>query len=420
MKENIQANKSVFRFNQLVVLLVLSVLLLIQSNVLAQTPEFPIGTFHRMEKSIQGNFTKLNEFGFNSVIQYGNANTLDWANVDNFLAENADNSSDVINHYTCGYYTKWEAEKTQSSDEITGLLHSAGTNTQLNGINCWSTNGLNSIKDSIIYGPHYYQEKNYRLPYNTARIGYTVRFRMAINDNNPILNPDDNVCIIRVIYRYAEIFPDGSDTTVNEVLAERVVKASEFRPDNQFGDIDLGYFYPNAFADNPLDRKVEPLENTGDRVILDRLPNTGIQFQVKWLGGNDNLYIDYIEVFDQNIWGYLIDPLNHNTEIQRIKNYASQYSNQTKLKYWYGRDEPNTMDSFTPMHIVDSLIRLATDNARFLITEYYPDWRIQVNGDNFMEKYYNMVKPQRLMIDLYPIQVPIDPPLWVRLESLRK
>src|SRR3989339_1318994 len=382
-----------------------------QSVTMAQAEQFPIGTFHRMERHDPAGYNSLNSSGMNTVVQYGDEITLDFLENYNVIAENADGAFDVINHYATGYYTKWEAEKDQETTERTGIVHEAGQTSQWQGTQCWSSIGATAPACSLIYGPHYRQDKNYRqYLYNTGRISYTARFRMALH-YNPQMNPADIVCEIRVQYRYAKIYPDGSWTVHDAVFINDMLTVSDFNQDGSFKDFDLQYTYPDIFPVYPLEGKML-MALSDDIRYSDINGENGIGFHVDWLG-TEPLYIDYIEVFDNAVWNDFIQ--NPNDVAIDIKNYASNYLEYPNLKYWYGHDEPYTLDAFTPMHIVDSLIRSV--GAPSLITEFYP--RGLINGDTLLVKFYEMAKPEKLMIDFYPIGTDVNI-VQQELERLRQ
>jgi parallel beta-helix repeat protein len=407
----------------LISLLLLLAVLHCNDNIIGQSSsqtEFPIGTFLRLEKHDPVGYDSLHSLGLNTVVQYGDTTTLGWLSNYNVIADNGE-LNDVINHYAMGYYTKWEAEKDQEETTRTGIVHEDGQDTTWQGKQCWSSIGASAPACSLIYGPHYRQNKNYRHAYYQdplIRINYTARFNMALYYDQQQYNPEDEVCEIRISYRYVKIDPNGIDSVLNTVLASRIITAAEFPQNYSFKDFDLGYFYPDKFTDNPLEDKIQ-LPAADSITYKDIFGENGIEFQVDWLGFG-TLYVDYIEVYDDDVWKNFIDFPNATATL--IKNYALNYppSQWPNLKYWYACDEPHVLDSFTPMHIVDSLIRSVEIGAPAMITEFYPPWQITINGDTLMKQYYQMMKPQKLMLDIYPIGPDLDPPLEIRLESLRK
>ncbi|MBT8379150.1 MAG: hypothetical protein KJN64_07960 [Ignavibacteria bacterium] len=374
----------------------------------ASDSQFPLGTFLRLSANSEIGYAALKNSGLNTVIQYGNSNTFEWLKDFNVIAENTADPQDLINHYAMGYYTKWEAEESQQDEKRTGLLHSSGKSTQWNNKSCWSTIGTRGKILKLVYGPHYRQDKKYRQHYySNTFVNYTARFRLALDYNQNKTQSNESVCVIKVVYKYTELFKSkpGTWKVREKVLSAKTLKINEFPENGNFENFELNYSYGNMLESKP---------STSN--YLDKNENNGIQFQIDWLDPEGELYLDHIEVFDSKIWKkFLNDP---ETESKRLKEYARRYFKYSNLKYWYACDEPNTIDSFTPLRMIDSLI--TSIGGPPVITEFYPPWDVNVNGDVFMKKYYEMVKPQQLMIDIYPISPNTNPSLQVRLESLRK
>ncbi len=389
-------------------LILLSNILLFAQDESHSDSQFPLGTFLRLSPTNSAGYSSLKNSGLNTVIQYGNSNTFEWLKDFNVIAENTAGPNDIINHYAMGYYTRWEAEKDQSDANRTGLLHSNGKSAEWKNKNCWSTIGTSGNISKLVYGPHYRQDKKYRQNYypNTF-VNYTARFRLALDYDPNKTKSGASVCVIKVVYKYTELFntKPASWKVQEKVLATKTLKVKQFPKSGDFENFELNYSYENMLESKPASSN-----------YLDKYENNGIQFQVDWLDTDSELYIDYIEVFDDKIWKKFLQ--NPEIESKRIKDYTKRHLKYSNLKYWYACDEPNTIDSFTPLRIVDSLV--SSEGGPPVVTEFYPPWDVNVNGDAFLEKYYQMAKPQQLMIDVYPISPDSDPPISVRLESLRK
>jgi hypothetical protein len=114
-------------------------------------------------------------------------------------------------------------------------------------------------------------------------------------------------------------------------------------------------------------------------------------------------------------WNDFIDRPEETADL--IKNYAQSYSGWSNIINWYAHDEPNSIDAYIPMHVVDSLVRNA--GGAPLITEIYPNYRVLVNGDSQLVRYYNTAKPQTLMIDFYPVSKDFYPIRPFDLEATR-
>lgn len=410
-------------------LLFLLILVVLSLDILPQeqpnsNPKFTIGAFvssaHRTEQALYDRFI---EAGLNTIVQRADIYTQPFLENLSVLAYNQENEFDYINHFATGYYTKWEAEKNQQSSDSSGIIHKYGQVDSLQQKPCWSSGNLGSTPaDSLVFGPHYRQDKIYKqFLYNTGPVGYTARYNLALDYEPELVNLDDNVCVLRVTERFAKIFKtlSGTDTfTVHTItLKTDTLKVSEFFQDSSFINFDLTYDYPPEFIEG-FAKDYPIVQSPEDTIYSDLDGDNGVEFQVEWLGlTSGKLYIDNIETYDDQVWNNYVDSLTHNDVVSQIKTYAQNYSNWLNLKYWYAADEPRSMDAFTPIHIVDSLVRSVQGSP--LITEFYPRW-LPVNGDNFLTKFYKMANPQKLMIDFYPISADYDIVRWEDLESTRQ
>ena len=372
-----------------------------------QNKEFYIGAkFGNEVAKIEETFNSYLECGFNSVWWGAYSDTKKYLDKLNgtFLAENGRSRKDYIHHYATGYYSNWEAEQDQVSNRV-GVKHQYGKNTTWKGVKCWSTIGLSSPNDSLIYGPHYRQEKRYKRwlykepGWNRYEVNYNVRFRMALNYIPGSVSQNEDVCIIKVVYRSVRQYPGGWDPPEDKVFIQKTLKVKDFSRDGKFNYIyfDRTYNYPEKFLipewDNPPQSQY---------TYNDTEAGLGIQFRVDWLRKDKlcTLYVDNIEVYDDDGWDDVIkDPIGI---VQKIKKYAASYSDWPYLKYWFVHDEPYSIDAFLPYHIVESIV-MDTTNAQ-LITEFNPYWTHdgKINGEDFLQMWYDIAKPQKLMIDYYP------------------
>lgn len=415
-------------------------LLLLSSSAIAQEsppPEFHIGS--KIGRNPQQEDATLNSYfecGFNGIWWEAYPDTkekLDQFN-STLLAENGRSENDYIYHYATGYYSKWEAEQDQADNRV-GVKHGEGEGRMAmwNGVQCWSTEGVSAPACSLIYGPHYRQEKRYKRWYvgepDTARfeLDYTVRYRMALW--NPRSVPDyEDVCKILVVYRYIEEYQGGGwNYGPQDTFLVKTLKVGDFLNNGEFSYIsfDETYRYPKKFrppeigvTDYMYKLEVELPQSIS---YNDTEAGTGIQFCVDWLRTDDlcTLYVDNIELYDNNGWNdYIGDPI---ATTNKIKLYADSVSNEySYLKYFYAHDEPYTIDAFIPYHTVEQIVMNETGIP--LITEFYPYWTwddSKINGEDFLQQWYDIGQPQKLMIDFYPFS-PDYPFRFTDAEELRK
>ena len=354
-------------------------------NILAQ--EFPIGVFAGNPKyrGDDSAWRMIKNLGVNTVVQYLDSVTKPFIDKYglNIIAGNEEGSYDVINHYARSYYSKWEAEENNPNTLSTGFHHKSGHDTILSGgQKCWTNGNDLTPKDSLIWGPNYYQDKIYRHDlYNVNLINYNIKFRVAASNFAPLDNLNDIVCIVGVKFTYKKNI-DGVLTIKNTVLTGDTLRVSDF-PDALFKDFNLKYNYSGYL----------------DASYIDNDPQMGISFQFDYRG-HGKLLVDYVEVWDNDSWGDYIR--NPDSVKSKILAFANAYDNWSRLKFWYAADEPQTLDLYTPIRTIDSLLRSNNKNGKPLITEFQPQWDGWKNGDNTIRKFVERVQPQRLMIDYFP------------------
>jgi hypothetical protein len=373
--------------------------------------EFTIGAFFSRNPNTEI-FKSFEKSGMNTVVWRADENTRKYISNYNVIANNADRKEDWIQHYATGFYAKWEAEENQKNKDAVGIKHKCGNQAIWKSKLCWSSDGYTAKSCSLLYGPHYKQEKRYKRWMYGCRdcIDYTVNYRMAL-DFDPTVNRNEAVCRIKVVHRYARLLGSKFDL-IDEVLTQKLLKVSDFPADGSFKNFELPSYRYNLKFTNPSVDKYTYKDIFGDN---------GIQYQVEWLRSDKGctLYIDYIEVYDNEGKYFNIENSLRNTEaVRNIKSHVNQYSDWQNIIYWFANDEPSAIDAYTPMRFVDSLVR--SEGGAPIITEFYPDWRITVNGDSQLVRYFNMANPQKLMIDIYPFAPTENPPISSRLESLRQ
>jgi len=366
--------------------LFLFICLITVQSLLAQ--EFPVGVFAGSTK-YRGNdsaWQVIKNLGVNTVVQYLDDVTkpfIDKYNL-NLIADNEESENDVINHYARSYYSKWEAEENNPNTLATGFHHKSGFKTKWSAHECWTNGNIRSNQDSMIWGPGYYQDKIYRHDlYNVHSINYNVKFNLAASGFEPLDNLNDTICILKVKFIYKKNV-DGVLTVKDTVLASSTLRVANF-PDTSFKEINLKYNYSGI----------------SDNIYIDNK----ISFQVDYCG-HGTLFVDYVEVWDNDIWGDYIR--NPDSVKNKVLTFAAKYDNWNKLKFWYAADEPQTLDLYIPMKTIESLLRSSSVNYKHLITEFYPQWDGWKNGDKTIRKFVNQVQPGMLMIDFFPYWIDLS------------
>jgi hypothetical protein len=394
--------------------------LLLSAIVTAQdsTPpeEFPVGTSTGITNP--GLFNSFVATGLNTIYQRADEDTKEQLKGYNLLAYNSLSDTEYIYHYSTAYYSKWEAEQNQTDPTRVGVKHKYGSyaNYIINGNNipCWSTIGLNSPKDSVMYGPHYRQDKAYKrlYPYNWRKdtVKYVPRFNMALS-KDPSVGNNEDVCKIKVVYRYRRYDSNWTNPIDSDyVFMERTLKVGDFDPYGNFDDFYLNphpdsVWYKYSRIEFPPAGKIAGQIPADDYIYTDSEDSLGIQFCVDWLRTDElcTLYINYVEVYDNNGWNKYIN--NPGLVEYQIKHYADSIKNLgfTNIMYWGGTDEPYSIDTYTPLHIVDSLIRSYPVQAPPLIVAFDPSWSVdyKINGEDELSMFYNIAKPGRINLGIY-------------------
>lgn len=387
---------------------VMIALFFFSANVTAQesTPEeFPVGAIltTKTEPAYYDSFALI---GLNMMMH----NTTDETETYTLLANNS-GPAEWISHYSSAFYSKWEADENQLDTNKVGVKHKFGSKRNFQGRECWSTEGLSAPADSLIYGPHYHQEKLYKRWYGPGfprEVKYIPRFSMALTNPDSVPGSQD-VCRLSVWVRHAPIINGvWNDTVYDHILKGPItLKVSDFPQDSSFkyfylDDDTLWYQYPDSYGGGSyiLQRELPVLAET---VWVDIFGNNGVEFRVDWLRNDNkcNLYIDNMEVYDNDGGQHFTDSIGMGLITSRIQTYTQNHSQWTNIKYWIGHDEPSSIDCYTPIYIVDSLIRSV--QAPSLMIHFDPSWTWdhKINGEDQMAQYISKVNPEKFLFE-YP------------------
>ena len=391
--------------------------------------EFQIGAaFNKQTRFNQAFYDAFEESGMNLMMQLADSKTKPLIAGNNLIAYNPDTRDDYIYHYSTSFYSKWEAEENQKMWDKIGVKHKGGRETTYKNTKCWSTEGLKKSTRSLVYGPHYHQEKLYKRWYwedktfNRHNVQYITRYRMALDVSGKV-NPDEEVCRLYVLVRHTPVVNGAPGNKVDHTLKGPItLKVKDFQPYGKFDYFYLDdkipwYTYPIEYHDPEGGSGISSTSNT---VWEDKYGEQGVQFCIDWLRNDSRctLYIDNIEVYDNDGWSDFIDPDKRGSTITNIQSYAKKFSGWSNLKYWGGCDEPSSIDAYLPIRIVDSLIQDV--GAPPLMTVFYPQWNVFVNNDSQLVRYYNTVKPKKLIIDFYPFLIDFPVTRWDDWNTLHK
>lgn len=361
--------------------LILFCVLLFALNIRAQ--DFPVGVFSATDSSLidANNLSTVKNLGVNWLINTTwRPSTLTDVNV---IAFNARNANDFISYYASGMYNKFEAEDSVGNG-VVGIKHEIGRKMG----NYYYSDTVPDINKYLIKGPNYHQNMKYAFKGLMGRpIPFNLKIRMRIG--TVPRGTGDTICQITVFYK------NGLKSTP---LMDTVMKINNLSTND--ADYLFQYKYMNYF--NLPDPVINPRNGFPE---VTSMPNTvpiedGVQFMIKWCG-NRELFIDCLELYDQEIWNDFI--LSSQQVKDNITNYANN-NNFNSLKYWYGFDEPTSRDSYIPYKLIDSLLQHSTSSQKPLFTTFYPQWNNSLNNETQIPLFINTYNPAQFMFYYYPVE----------------
>lgn len=380
---------------------------------------FPLGVFSHIkdDNPTSTSIQLMEDAGINLIVDGINDETDDIPF--NLVGLRKSTPNERIFYYTKGYYTRWEAERDRYAFYETGFKHPHpnpwdygpylyGEKEFHNGAWCWATDSTSGVnRDSVLWGPNYRQDKNYTANFSNLKIQYTADYRMALSYDEEQYDEADTVCALFIIYRY-KWEANGNSGYKQDTLSRSGLKVYDF-PQGTFKTFSVLYQYPERFGNRKLGKVSEEMySEEEDTIFADNINLTGIEFQLQWYGLG-KLYIDYVDVYDNEVGTQFRDPTQFETTVKpNLITYAGSLASWNP-EYWYVNDEPNTMDSYKPMRIVDSIITNYGSFKRPTITEIYPSWNGQMNGDQHLKKFVELAKPKQLMIDKFPYYEGYEP-----------
>ncbi len=214
---------------------------------------------------------------------------------------------DWINYFTQAKYTKWEAEGSPLFNENDGedvkVKYEFGSQYTEGNITGRKTgNNPANINRYLIKGPDYWQWPRYTFTngeWNPTEIRYKAVFQMKIDQ--PSETPLD-VCQIMVTNTNS----DGVETYLHLPGQPEIITLTTEDLLTSYKDFEFEYDYTGYFTeksgspDHPSPPTLVAPPNDEYR-SLGLNAGSKVQFKVKWLG-NRELFVDYIEVYDRDIW----------------------------------------------------------------------------------------------------------------------
>ncbi len=373
------------------------------------------------ELTLYGNYDQVESLGVNSVhqnvvkdvVRLGQINNFQQLSRFDYIYASNDSGTgssecdwcnaepeniDWISYLTQAKYMKWEAEGDEMFTGSVGIKHQGGQYYQeTDGTKGWRTYN-NSPWDRIIYGPSYWQYPRYTYTnpgWNPTSINYKAVFRMKIDyPSTEALE----VCQIMVVMRNPA--KGISDT----ILASLTLTTNDL--DVYYKDFVLRYDYKNyiELGEGEHTGKIYPstISRPFEEIETNPSLNIGaeVQFIVRWLG-NRELFIDYIEVYDEQIWENYFSGDGMNQVIPYlISNYVQSFATDptfySKLKYFVTIDEPHSIDCYLPIRKVQEILD-SLNVQKNLLVHWYPGWSHYRDGGNTWPVYKSMANPKKIM-----------------------
>ncbi|NWF87964.1 MAG: hypothetical protein HXY50_00725 [Ignavibacteriaceae bacterium] len=304
---------------------------------------------------------------------------------------------DWVYYYSNALYSKWEMEGSPyfSSNEAVGIKASSWVTETSSEI----STGINpsNIGKYLFTGPNYsqYMKYVYTNKYESnPLVTYNAAFRLK---KGTIFQGGSNVC---KLFAKAIDYSNGNEYILDSLIITKDTLSTTYK------DFILTYDYydlintmANENYSGALPSQVWYAPQSAAQANWFN-ENVKIQFQVQWLG-NAELFVDCVEVYDQEIWKSWFN-IFYNNMRTNILNYNQQFSSlNTKLKYYLTIDEPHSIDCFEPIRKVQFILDSLGINKELLI-QFYPGWNNYRDSVDILEKFYNMAQPKKLWFWYYP------------------
>ncbi len=375
------------------------------------TEDFPIGAW---VTNYDLNYGQLLDLGFNIIISKVSGQKNDSLAMFDTIIGSFPDTSCYPYKYTGAYYTVKSVPDFITTDlDDPGFRQDIGTSTS----NYVYVDSGDTPTGLLIHGPYYTQQRKHQMrPYHYGDpVKYTAKFRMKLLDSIP---NRARVCEIRARY----VSPvnscqyEAECDTIQETGYEPPRKLiysgtaddelsttwKEFEISYQIPE----YIGPDRYSDFSVKTVFEgpdydPLEFTSD-------PDGtgcpfGIKLSVEWLG-DGLLCVDTITIFDSKIGYKFYEDISAIDSIIAAfdNNFGTYVVNIDEFKYWYGLDEPHTIDHYQPFNIVDDAI---SQGNRKMHTAFYPQWTGTRNNEPTVGRWIDEAEPTKLMYYYYPYKV---------------
>ncbi|HRQ55166.1 MAG TPA: hypothetical protein PL018_12975, partial [Ignavibacteriaceae bacterium] len=282
-----------------------------------------------------------------------------------------------IQYYTDAKYSVWEAEGTPNGKGNATLYKNPKT-TIINNEYIRLNNGDAGDTCMMICGPYYMQDVEYET-YEDGNAGhvlvqYTADFKLKLEciglDN---ANPTDTLCILQVTQSTIKT-TDPFSLDCTDTVKELALTRSDFTQLNIFNSHLLPpYTLENFSCDSTEGTIIPPPQyHFSTDFMLDGNPpgprsiRQRIEYRVIWTGNpNYSLSIDKVILSDGR-GSDLMDP--ESNAKQNLRNQLTSLSGYENSVFgWLGIDEPQSIDQYEPIRVVDSLLKANSQNQRPIV-----------------------------------------------------
>ncbi len=256
-------------------------------------------------------------------------------------------------YFSNALYTKWSPVGTT----VPGTPASVGLKKQFGEfVGTTTSTGIDTAKAGSVFinGPNYsqYQKYVYSTKYSQhERITYKVNFRLK---KGQVIGGGDDVCYLQIVKK----------TPFDSVLLNSKLVTQQMLTET-FKDYILVYDYdfPPLATLGVSDLISQQAAFTPEGNIYDI--NTKIEFRIVWLG-NTELILDYIEVYDDEIYEtYFIENIAHRDRL--LKDYVAELnSSRPDQTFFLTMYKPHTIDSYHPIRTVQNLLDSLNSPVKFL------------------------------------------------------
>jgi len=258
------------------------------------------------------------------------------------------NYNDIIK-YTDARYSIWEAEGTNPENGDATLTYNKSiaepyfNGNQKEGI----VTQENSNEGILITGPGYRQGIYYRAIDINTIIKYQADFRLKIEKVNSgtNLNTDDEVCLIQITNSAIK----SGKVAEKLIIQEQVIVVEDLLL-NEWKDLQVEYDF--SIMNQPKQTSLY-------------FPSTSawanhVDFTIIWKGNSDiRLFVDKITISDER-GREIIDSQNH-SRIVNQDSISFTTNIDDVVAGWYASDEPETIDNYEPIRVVDSILNRSVE-----------------------------------------------------------